>query len=341
MPEAVRTQLDERPFIQAVLQAGRYRPFEVQVDQLSPWVKQERLLGCLDQVYFAPTLSIYWALYQAASQQGIRVYLEGIDGDLTVSHGLERLPELFLSGRWGKLAGEARALSANGYVPKPASKIIWQYGIRPIIPPHLVDLKRAIRGGRRPSELTFSLLQPEFAHRTDISEHTLDELEDGPHWRLGARQKHWLSLTSAHIPLALEMLDHLSAGLSLELRYPFFDRRLVEFCLALPAEQKLSQGITRRIQRMAMADMLPEDVVWRNWKADFLVYFQDALLRHEHARAEEVVYKTNRSIQPYVNLATLRSVWEKYKNDPMGSLQEAGMVYAAVQLAAWLEHTRL
>ncbi len=341
IPESIRSQLDERSFIRAILQAGRYQPIEVPVDQISPFVDQEYLFRCQDQVYFAPTLAIYWAVYQAASQRGIRVYLEGIDGDLTVSHGLERFTELFLRGQWGRLIGEARALSAGGHIPKPASKIIWQYGIRPIIPPPLVDLKRALRGDRRPSELAFSLLQPDFARRVGISERTLDDFMDSPQWSGGARQEHWRSLVSPHIPLTLEMLDHVSAGLNIELRYPFFDRRLVEFCLAIPAEQKLSQGITRRVQRMAMAGILPEVVRWRNWKADFLVYFQDALLRHERARVDEVINKNNHPIQPYVNLATLRLVWEKYKSDPLGGLPEAGMVYAAVQLAAWLEFTGL
>ena len=45
------------------------------------------------------------------------------------------------------------------------------------------------------------------------------------------------------------------------------DKRLVEFCLALPARQSLRDGWTRLILRRALAHTLPEKVTWRVGKA--------------------------------------------------------------------------
>jgi hypothetical protein len=37
----------------------------------------------------------------------------------------------------------------------------------------------------------------------------------------------------------LEILDYASGVFSIEMRYPFWDKRMIEFCLSLPPEQKL------------------------------------------------------------------------------------------------------
>ncbi|NJO65715.1 MAG: hypothetical protein HC836_48865 [Richelia sp. RM2_1_2] len=37
---------------------------------------------------------MHWALYKAANQQNVRVVLDGIDGDSTISHGQAYLSDL-------------------------------------------------------------------------------------------------------------------------------------------------------------------------------------------------------------------------------------------------------
>jgi hypothetical protein len=38
------------------------------------------------------------------------------------------------------------------------------------------------------------------------------------------------------------------------MRYPFWDKRMIEFCLSLPPEQKIKKGWTRMIMRRAMVE---------------------------------------------------------------------------------------
>ena len=42
------------------------------------------------------------------------------------------------------------------------------------------------------------------------------------------------------------VFDQTAATFGLEPRYPFFDRRFVEFCLALPFKQKLQRRLVAR-----------------------------------------------------------------------------------------------
>ena len=72
-----------------------------------------------------------------------------------------------------------------------------------------------------------------------------------------ARLEHFVSINQAPYSYTLEIADRASAAFQIEARYPFFNRRLIEFRLALPAEQKLGQGSNRWIQRRAMAGILP------------------------------------------------------------------------------------
>jgi asparagine synthase (glutamine-hydrolysing) len=46
-------------------------------------------------------------------------------------------------------------------------------------------------------------------------------------------------------------------GWGIDVRDPTADRRLVEFCLAVPPEQCLANGVTRALARRAFSDRLP------------------------------------------------------------------------------------
>src|SRR5206468_4524747 len=59
------------------------------------------------------------------------------------------------------------------------------------------------------------------------------------------REQRMLALTDGSLEYVVNVFDQTAATFALEQRYPFFDRRLMEFCLALPFEQKLWHGWTR------------------------------------------------------------------------------------------------
>lgn len=77
------------------------------------------------------------------------------------------------------------------------------------------------------------------------------------------------ALVSWHLPALLHYEDRNSMAHSLEARVPFLDRRLVELALALPAEDLLGAGWSKRILREAVAADLPEGVRSRRDKIGF------------------------------------------------------------------------
>jgi asparagine synthase (glutamine-hydrolysing) len=106
-------ECDERPYINAVLAQGELEPYFVHADEIGPLTDINKMLWHEDQPFFAPNLFMHWALYSAANQQQVRVLLDGIDGDTTVSHGRAYLTELARRGQLISLSREVKGYSRN------------------------------------------------------------------------------------------------------------------------------------------------------------------------------------------------------------------------------------
>ena len=338
LPERERRQIDERQFVDAVVaQGGGLSPHYIRADRLGPLDDIERVLWHEDEAVFAPNLYMHWGLYKEAQGQGVRIMLDGIDGDTTVSHGLEYLAELARVGRWISMVKEATALSKKSNSSFPPWKIIWRYGLHPLIPQNYIRIWWQLRGRSQATEFLNPVINHGFAKRLGLAERAqalLDVLSAPTH---SARAEHWQGLNSGLLPYVLEMADKAASAFSLEPRYPFCDRRLVEFCLAVPANQKLHQGWTRVIMRRAMTDILPNEVRWRIGKANLSPNFQLRLLNGHRELLENIILKDPGLIEEYVDVPALQIVYSRYLSQQ--TAKDALIVYGAVALALWLAHS--
>lgn len=76
-------------------------------------------------------------------------------------------------------------------------------------------------------------------------------------------------LLASSLPALLHWEDRSSMAHSVEARVPFLDYRLVEFVLGLPTQAKFHNGVTKRVLREALSDVLPESVLRRTDKLGF------------------------------------------------------------------------
>jgi asparagine synthase (glutamine-hydrolysing) len=341
LPQEDLRRIDERCYVEAVLAKGEFEPHYVHADRLSPLTEFDRVLWHADEAVCAPNLYMHWALYDAAHQQGVRIFLDGIDGDTTVSHGFEALAEYARTGRWKTLVVEAAALAKRSNPLFTPRRILWQFGFRPLIPESAVHFWRLLRGRSQPIWAVSSVVNQTFARRVRLAERMQALLGPNSVPVRTAREVHWHSLTSALIPYGLEFLDKAATTFALEPRYPFFDRRLIEFCLALPVEQKLYQGWSRVVMRRAMAGILPPEVQWRPYKANLSPNFNRKLLEYERETLEGMVLNNSRILEEYVDMPTLHAAYRRYASQPTQRGQEALTVFIAVTLALWLRQSGL
>ncbi|OLE14166.1 MAG: hypothetical protein AUI36_39295 [Cyanobacteria bacterium 13_1_40CM_2_61_4] len=291
------------------------------------------MLAHEDEPFFAPNLFLHWALYKAAKEQNVRVILDGIDGDITVSHGIGILQELAGSGQWMALAREILGLSRR--FQRSPWRILETHILRPLVPKSVRRVRRMIRSKRTPAAALAPLLSRDFARRigwTQIQESSRRGQVQLPRT---AKQDHYRGLTQGLIPYSLEVADHAAMAFSIEPRYPFFDKRLAEYCLALPTEQKIFHGWTRMVMRRGMANILPEKVQWRGGKADLSQNFFRSLLTSEGKVIEEMIRNPAAAIWEYVDQEALRRTYHRavLSGDRDGAL----VLWQASVLGSWLQ----
>jgi asparagine synthase (glutamine-hydrolysing) len=329
MPES-----DERYFINAVLAQGDLEPQFFYLDRMGALFDIDRLFHYEDEPFWSPDLVSFWGeVYPAARDQGVRVLLDGSDGDMVVSYGLEYLYELFWRGRWGTMVREASSFGRR--FRRPLWRVLWREILKPSVPEPLRFGWRKLKG--RWGDNGLSVINRDFARRLGLARRAAEEWRKPPSAARISRGAHWLGITSGVKPYALEVVDKSIAPFAMEIRYPYFDRRLVEFCLALPAEQKLSQGWNRFIVRRALADLLPPEVRWRTDKGNLSHNFNRGLL-WERERLEDVLGEPG-VIQEYLDMGALRRAYQKFIHQEPGN--DPLTIWKAMTLALWLRQTGL
>ena len=289
-------ETDEREYANVVLDSGGFEAVAVPADDLSP-------LGNLDEFYTllsdgpaTGTQHLVWAMYKAAGAAGLRVMLDGIDGDITVEHGEDRLYELARAGDWTEFFREAVLLQqAFGADPRTRfvdsvesdfaggpRRLFSIFGLRALDDSASLDppwefarlLARAVRDGRAKPGVVLRrvwrrLMAPAVVARR-LRPETLVP-------RPSLRERQLGKLTDPGLSRSMALMSHAAAAFGLEVSHPFFDVRLIEFCLGLPSEYSLRDGVTRRVLRLAMAGVVPREVVDRATKNTMTPAFHRAL----------------------------------------------------------------
>ena len=324
-------ECDERAFIKAVLAAGADTSHFVHGDRLAALATLDRPGWQEDELYFFPNHFLFWALYNKAREQGVRVLLDGNYGDDTLSHGMGFLPELARAGHLVGLATEIAGFARRFNVSRWSA--LRTHVLAPLLPPPMRRVWRWLRGRERWD--MDPVIRRDFAVRIGLAERLAAFCGDQMRPARGEREAHRRDLSSGLIAFSNEALDLLAGVQGVEPRYPFLDKRLVEFCLACPGEQKIRHGQTRMVMRRAMAGLLPEPVRWRDGKTSLSANFHRALLTFERLRLERIIFTDSTVIEPYVDLPVLRSTYHRFLKHRRK--RDAFTIWRIVYLANWLQ----
>ena len=329
-------QCDEQPYINAVVSEGGLNPHYVHADRINPLADLEKMLWHQEEVFRGVNLFMYWNLYGSAHEAKVRVILDGEDGDTTVSHGRAYLGELLRLKKWRSLALEVKEFSKNSN--SSPLKVLWRHAIKPQAPQHVRRAWRLLF--RRTNDSGFNgVINPEFAKRIGLKNRIQDLHRMRSQPVRTEQQNHHRGLSSGINVYTLEMIDKAAMAFSLEPRYPFYDKRLTEFCLALPPEQKLHHGWTRLVMRRAMENILPPEVQWRKGKTSLGPNFIHALLSFGEQQLEETINHNSKFIQPYMNITTLRRIFQRLLSQR--KLEDAVTIWSSMLLCFWLSQTDL
>jgi len=271
--------------------------------------------------------------------------LDGFDGDTTVSYGTGFFYKLREQGRWLKLALEAGTLAKHwGESPRG---VVWNWLKGPItslpIISQLAEIRKVLkgRGGEDREENQDAELEEMLSNGVvrKAAPHVGNESESTPKTDF---EHHRRQLDRAVMKRILDLWNQVAAASSVEIRYPFYDKRLVEFCLALPPEQKIRRGWDRFVMRRAMEGVLPPDVQWREDKGDLSLALDESLRAHERALLERLKDDLG-GIDQFVSSDFLREAVTDYLDGETGSGSRGKglFVWRALSLALWLQSQKI
>lgn len=222
----------------------------------SPFADLDRLFF----VYERPVLNLcngVWMhrILDQARERGLRVLLSGARGNMSFSYdGMPLLTQMLSKGRLLGLARESWALVRNGTrVGTVAAQTI-----APFLPVPLWQAIRRLRG--KGGKLTdYSAISPEAVRALRIAERGAERGLDVSY--RPRRDPHELRLWALRRADTGNYNKGFLAGWGVDVRDPTADRRLIEFCLTVPPDQYLRNGIRRALARAAFADRLPARIV--------------------------------------------------------------------------------
>jgi len=271
------TTLDERRYAEQVVEATKLQPNYHEIEGGATAAELEDIIFGLEDIFFVPLVGA-WAIYRQMRRGGIRVSLDGHGADellggyhFFVDRLIHEPPATLrryhdLREVRARLAGGTNLGVSGELLEKRRLKhdlgFLGRYSLAK------VGLLETVRSARRPRPA----VSP-FA-RLPAGNQGFDEPRLEPAGvaapsltALGRQQHEWFH--AGLLPTFLRMIDRASMAHGIEVRCPFMDWRLVTFAFALPDDSKIGAGLTKRIMRLAMKDLMPDPVRLRTQKIHF------------------------------------------------------------------------
>jgi asparagine synthase (glutamine-hydrolysing) len=249
---------DESPLVELNRQfIGNLDVHYIRAENFSPLAGIERDLEVHDSPMHAAG-NVFWiyALRETARQQGLDVLLTGQMGNWTISWmgGIENFWLPILSGQWQTLWSRYKRTGSSPW------KAVKRYMLRPIVMETLRVFRRsAPLGLNREPWAAYSAINPQWAHSLDLARRMKASGHDP--FFMPPSDFHQARLKVLSVAdLGGAILAEQGPPYGLEVRDPTMDKRLMEFCLAIPDEQYRVDGQDRALIRRAMKGLLPDEV---------------------------------------------------------------------------------
>jgi asparagine synthase (glutamine-hydrolysing) len=315
---------DERAFIDRVLSrtgaAGNY-VFPTG-DRL--WNDMERLVWHQDEPFQSTSIFAQWCVMDLARRRGATVLLDGQGAD-EVLGGYRpfatRFGELLKRGNLPqavKMLRDVQAVTGVNPIPLLARAIALQLPGRLLMQLRGTKLRQAVGESYLASDVGEAWL-------------SIENKDAMPYGDQRSLNTHLARLVlEDSLPNLLRYEDRNSMAFSIEARVPFLDYRLVEYVFAQAGEWRIHEGWTKWLQRVAVQDLLPSEVVWRRDKVGFETP-ERQWLREGQPQLLDIL-SDDHLVGQYLDLPTIRKQLPSLLAQPGNE----GRIWRWANLALWL-----
>jgi asparagine synthase (glutamine-hydrolysing) len=322
---------DETPFVQAIAAMTPALDLHLMRTDGQTFLQGMDDLFATLEMPFQNTSNRVWieAILAETSRRGLRVLLDGAQGNLTLSwHGGGWLTELLHAGQWSQAAQQVQALARVRGV-RPALRSLIGQGLLPLLPdPAWLTVQR-VRHLRQPAAdawRTMTVINPVFAVRQGVPKLArLDNASLPSRARRNSRRVRYEALAMQDFGAYISAYR---ARFGVDMRSPTADVRLAEFCLALPEAQFWRDGESRSLVRRAFAGRLPPAVLSNRQRGmQAADWFERLVGANAQVNAELARLEQSDLARRVLDLPRMRQLWEQLPAGSSGKLAD----YAAYQ----------
>jgi len=131
------------------------------------------------------------------------------------------------------------------------------------------------------------------------------------------------------LPTLLRNFDRYAMRHGVEVRMPFMDYRLVNFCFALPWHSKIKQGYTKAILRDALANVAPENILKRKEKMGYQAPLECWMDSEWKTFLKDEMSTTDFKNCSLINAQKVKVQTESFLNKPNKTFLEAEKIYSS------------
>jgi len=217
-----------------------------------------------DPFDFASTMN--QMIYLTARQLGTRVVLDGLDGGGVAGLSTMYPSSLFRKGDIATAMKEIMGMRKHFYrVDHSFLKLIVQ-AARPAVTPDFLRRWKHNNwvGSRFDPIVRNSMISDQLAQRTQLAKRVREYRgQGGVELETDLRRLHVDRLEVPYLTAGIERYNRLAAIAGVEARSPLLDKRVVEFCLAMPWQQKWRDGWSKFALRFVLQRFAPFEIAWR------------------------------------------------------------------------------
>jgi asparagine synthase (glutamine-hydrolysing) len=331
---------DEIPYIEDVVRMWGIKSNVVYPDNSEVSAYAEEVRRYQDFPPF-PNGVLGYSLMEQARSRGFRVLLTGAGGDEWLTGSYYHYADFLRQRKLLTLLRQIRYDRQFGYDAGVPSIIfphlaLLRVGFLPLVPkPARRALKWVLRRDSAPP-----WINAQFARRANLMARIRKKSNEKVRRQFAtfAQRDIYDNLTFGWLAQGNESGNHAECWFGVEKRAPFFDRRLIEFALALPEEQRWRCDQPKFVLRQAMKGLVPEKIRQRFTKADFSHAFADAFLSLGGERLFDSLTIANLG---WINESQVRAMYRKmmhgYSQGDVGYVSYVWRLWMIVGINLWYD----
>lgn len=283
-------KISERKYVEAVLKHKAIQGYILQPSFTDYENSRKKIIWQQEEPYNGMGVEAQHAMFAAAKSAGVKVMLDGQGADEILA-GYEK----FYLGIFKSKISFLKKIT-TGFQLIRLHQIPWKKSWN--------DFKNYLLKNKEEQDFSWLILKPNPAKLFQRSKEN----------SVLAMSKNLISELGLNALLRYEDKNAMSFGI--ESRVPFLDHELVEFCLSIPADLKISKGIRKWILRESRKAVLPEIILKRYDKLGFATPEVDWLNKQKENLIKSIEAKNQLSgiinFQKIKEIKDIKIIWRIY-----------------------------